>query len=539
MAIIGLSRTFLEILEGIKQQCDACKAITEIASKCADNVQKIKVLVKTMRDGAEVLQNTPRISTALNQRREDFNAIVRSLEKMKEATKPRHPFGYTKKFIKAQGWEKEIGNILKEIFHLRNGVETIVTNYDVAIIAGWNPKVSVRAEATQKKKLGREDKNKETVSFNNRTKTTMAKLSDASRTALHRRGYLDRLSLPEALFRASLNVHPKERKSHIELLQRSAELLHPAANDTIGRYYKQGYGVERNNDIALYHFKVASSRGHSCAMIRLMEHYELTNDRRNLMKYIKMAGSIPLQRPYWDVYVKYAIEYGFQGNRSVQPMIGASQYESAFSQSLCYFFGVGVAKSNLKAVDALRSFDSASYEVSYDFISDRLHIKSCHFTLFYCKIFSSMREYLDFLFQGNQFLPFLTLSYGTQIYSPKEWERYAVGAANSHCVEAHVFLAVHYHSMDPHKNKREVKWHLQIAAGAGHSEAQSIYRQLFRETVSVSTRERLTEGRHCGIQEKGRHWPRAKQSEKNSENLRKNRVAQASKKHVLATKFIY
>ena len=66
-------------------------------------MQKITVLVKTMRDDAEILQDTPRISTALIQRGEDFNAIVTSLEKMEEATKPAHPIGHTKKFIKAQG----------------------------------------------------------------------------------------------------------------------------------------------------------------------------------------------------------------------------------------------------------------------------------------------------------------------------------------------------------------------------------------------------------------------------------------------------
>ncbi len=385
-----------------------------------------------------------------------------------------------------------------------------MTSYGVAKIAGRKPKVSARTETTQRKELGREDQNEETVSISNRTQTTTEKLSDASQKAFRRYCCLDRLSLPEALFRASLNVRPTERKCQIELLRRSAELLHPAANHTIGRYYKQGYGVERSNGMALYHFKVASSRGDFYAMVMLMEHYELTNDRRNLVKYIKMAGIKPLERPYWDVYVKYAVEYGFQGSRRVQPMIGASQYESAFSQSLSYFFAVGVTKSKSKAVDALRSFDSVSYEISYDVISNRLRMKSCHFTFFFCHIFSSIREYLDFLFQGNQFLPFLTLSYGTKIYSPEETERYALGAGNSHCIDAHVFLAAHYHSRDPHENKREVKRHLQIAAAAGHSEAQSIYRLLFRGTVSVSTRERLTEGRHRGIQGKRRHWPRAK-----------------------------
>ncbi len=61
--------------------------------------------------------------------------------------------------------------------------------------------------------------------------------------------------------------------------------------------------------------------------------------------------------------IQIAIEYWFIAIQLLQPLIGAEELESEFQQSICYFFGLGVPKSNSRAIDAFRSSDFSSYNV--------------------------------------------------------------------------------------------------------------------------------------------------------------------------------
>ncbi len=107
-------------------------------------------------------------------------------------------------------------------------------------------------------------------------------------------------------------MHFTDLRCSIQLLQRSAELLHPKALYVIGTYYQLGYALERNLDITVSHFQVASSRRQIYAMIELMQHYHRRNDKRSLLKYLEIADDKAMQRHYWVQCAQYAIEYGFE-----------------------------------------------------------------------------------------------------------------------------------------------------------------------------------------------------------------------------------
>ncbi len=116
------------------------------------------------------------------------------------------------------------------------------------------------------------------VSYVDRIQMTMVKLTDANKRALDRYGNLQELSLPDALYEVSKFVSGTGGSCYIQLLQRSAELLHPKANYDMGTRYKYGHrGVDRNLELAVFHFRVASSRGRLNSMIALIAHYHDDN----------------------------------------------------------------------------------------------------------------------------------------------------------------------------------------------------------------------------------------------------------------------
>ena len=148
-------------------------------------------------------------------------------------------------------------------------------------------------------------------------------------------------------------------------------------------------------------------------------------------------------------------------------MIRASQVLSAHGQS--NILNYPTPESNEKAIETLPKFDSGSYFVHSDGDnSTGVRIGLHDFGWFFPDDF--LHEYPNFLFQSNQFLPFVIWSYYTDIFSPREWKRCALHAANKGCIDAHIFLAEYYSSSD-HRNDREMKRHQRIAVDAKHSQA--------------------------------------------------------------------
>ncbi len=540
MSMITVTSTAATILGAIKRRCGASLAIVELAGKSDDLVNKIRELLKTLEDGAQVPYDTRGISTALNHRREEFDAVLKNLEKMNRRTKRTHPADRTEKFIMAQGWAKKMEAIHAELVEMRSGVENIVSIWDVAKLVTKDEEI-VTVDATKKRGSGesaeRWKQHSEIEITGSRSVTvdqclmTMVKLNDANKEALNRYGRLGVLSLPDALFEASMFVSGTDEKCEIELLQRAAELLHPRANYRIGFGYKHGLGVKKDLDLAVSHFQVASSGGDINSMISLISHFDRDNESQSALKYIKMASGVTMDWLHWFVFVRYQMAYSFESTELVQPVLCANQAEYALQQSVCHFFGLGVPKSNQKALDALQAFDFTSFgtglevAVSNLLVTDWVPVVISRY-LFrstnqnYGKIFGN---YADFLFNENQFLPFLLFSRSNATYSRRKFIRNALHLANSDCVDAHIFLAEHY-SLNYSKNEREIKRHLRIAADAGHFDAQSAYRQLFGGRARAPKGVSLTEQREDGKQRGERNQSSAKTSETNKEDLHRKRT---------------
>ncbi len=540
MSMITVTSTAANILGVIKRRCGACQTITQLANRCEELVDKIRILLKTLEGDAYVPCDTRRISTALSLRREEFDAILKNLEKIKRRTKRTHPVDRTEKFIKAQGWAKNMEAIYNDLVHVRNGIENIVSNWDVVQFVATKFEGVATIDATKSDESGNwkhhatsARKGSGTVNFVDRIQTTIVKLTKANKEALNRYGNLDELSLADALFEASLFVAPTDETCFIQLRQRSAELLHPASNVWMGRAYKYGFMMEKDIKSALFHFRAASSRGDISSTMELIGHYNHEHDTKNLFKYVKPTSSMATKWINQILLNYYPIGYNFEDGELEQHLITESQSLYALGQSYAYFFGAGRPMNDEKAIEALPSFDSGSYSVQFDAEnSTSLDICLHHYGCDYRNEF--MHEYLDFLFESNQFLPFLIWSYYTDIYSPQHWKRRALHAANNRCVDAHIFLAEFYSSFD-HRNEREMKNHLRIAADAGHSQAQSMCRQLFGKRTHVCKGVKRDERKLVDNQEKETHSPHSKQSEKEGDT-RKRRARRASNKYGAVTK---
>ena len=67
-------------------------------------------------------------------RRDEFDAILLALEKMNRRNKLTHLLGRMEEFIQAQGWGKKMEMVYKDLAHMRNGIETLVSNWGVVIL---------------------------------------------------------------------------------------------------------------------------------------------------------------------------------------------------------------------------------------------------------------------------------------------------------------------------------------------------------------------------------------------------------------------
>ncbi len=180
-------------------------------------------------------------------------------------------------------------------------------------------------------------------------------------------------------------------------------------------------------------------------------------------------------------------------------LIDEIQSECVFQQSIYCFFGADAPKSNRIAIAALQLLEHASFyeDLMVDNRNEsRMHRRYLWDHLQFNSVSNSytdaVRNYANFLFEENQFIPFLIFSYNNPIYSPKQWESYAHLLANGNCVEAHVFLAYHY-SWDTNHCASKIKQHLRVAADAGHSDARSMYRRVFGENMSTPNGVRVIE----------------------------------------------
>ncbi len=251
--MITLASTAARILRMVKCRCGASQAIIQLTSRCVDLVEKIRKLLKTLKEGAQVPHDTRGISTALNLRREEFDAVLSNLEKMNRRTKRTHPIDRTEKFILAQGWAKKMEAIHDDLVHLRNGIETIVSSWDSAQFVGTKVEEIATIDVTNKKQPGSREQHMEIdmmgdggTSYGDRIKMTTVNLTDANKAALNHFGNLDKLSLPAALFQASQALCYSDKTSRIQLWQRSAELLYAGANYRLGLFYRNGQCSKRS-----------------------------------------------------------------------------------------------------------------------------------------------------------------------------------------------------------------------------------------------------------------------------------------------------
>ncbi len=502
--------------------------------KCADLVHKVRELLKTIERAIQVPHEACGISTGLNYRREEFDAVLKKLEKMKQRTKRTHPLQRTENFILAQGWAKQMEAIHNNLVHLRNGIETIVATWDVGqFVVTKVVEEIVTFEDAKNKEMGRQiatwNKHQEsetavpaTLNYVDRMQMTIVKLTEANKSALNQYGNLQKLSLPDALLEAYWNALDIDETCRIQLLQRSGELHHPGASSCMRFYHKWGLnGLEKNVDSAGSHWHVASSHEDVFSTFELMQHYDQENGNKMKSKYIKMASNLPLDWHNCLRCMLFAIEHGQENTQLLQSFIEANQYAGAFQQSICHFLGFGVPKSSQAAIDAFQSFDSNFYfgYIDHDNLN-RLSIMNAYWFWLYERLnnmgslrITTIRNCLDFLFKSNQFLPFLILSFKNPIYSTKKWKRCALHAANNGCVDAHIFLAEYYANRDRPK-ECAMKLHLRIAGDAILVNARRVCRQLFEENGSVSKGVWIEEEKRSGNQSNQEYRSHEKQSEK-------------------------
>ena len=366
-----------------------------------------------------------RISTALRLRREEYDAVLKNLEKIKRRTKHTHQIDCTEKFIKAQGWAKNMEAVYNDLVHLRNGIENIVSNWDVVQFVAAKFEEVVTVDVTKKEESRRSEHRWErevigtgSLNYVDRIQLTMVKLTKANKEALNRYTNLDELPLPDALYHAGDLVIDTDETCAIQLVQCSAELLNPLANSWMGNAYKYGYIMKKDINSALSHFKAASSRGETLSTMELMAYYQDENDRQNVSKYVKtfrrMAPDWADQILGWINPVEHS-----SGNGEVeQHLIRESRSMCALDQSYLHFCGLCVRKSNQNAIKALPTVDSGSYSIQFDPENTAsfgicFRTRPHHHSWYYPRHF--VRKYLDFLFESNQFLPFFIWAYEIDI----------------------------------------------------------------------------------------------------------------------------
>ena len=237
-SILASTSSALNILIAIKHRLGGGSVtLAEQASKCADLVDEIRKLLEVQNEDVQLPQNTSEILTALNRHRDEFDATLKNLQKMNQRITSTHPTDRTKKFILAQGWAKNMAAIYTNLARVRQDILDIVSNCDesqfvvlkgeeIAVIDVTKNEEPEGIEQQAESEIG-----SGTLNYVDRIIMAMVKLTDANKTALIRYGNLDKLSLPDALYQASFRVDPTDKMCSIQLMQHSAELLHPEARN--------------------------------------------------------------------------------------------------------------------------------------------------------------------------------------------------------------------------------------------------------------------------------------------------------------------
>ncbi len=266
--------------------------------------------------------------------------------------------------------------------------------------------------------------------------------------------------------------------------------------------------------------------------MELMDYYRHENDKKRVLKYIKMASTMSLPWREWIRYVQYAIEYGSASNQRLYPLIEANQCEYALQQSICHFHGLGTTKSNQKSVGALQKFASAPFYVGLEVLdSNRISIRDIdYFWVYqipesaYMLSKTAVQNYADFLFKANQFIPFPWIArFISKLFSCLS------NASSSLPILACTFPRLFSEAAMSGWGLACPWRHLRIAADSGNSDAQFMCLRLFGRRASVSKGVKLVEKKRDGKQEKEKRRPRGNQSEKNKEDSRKKRNKRASR----------
>ncbi len=144
------------------------------------------------------------------------------------------------------------------------------------------------------------------------------------------------------------------------------------------------------------HFWAASKHGEQNSMLQLIAHYDKENDKRNVLKYVDTAARAGLQWKHYIQCYRYPTGHEFKNGEIEGTLVGASQPLGALLESMCYFFGVGSPQSRQKAADALPTFGSNSYTVSFDAGNpDCFSIRPDYYRMIYEN--GTWGWYLDFL----------------------------------------------------------------------------------------------------------------------------------------------
>ncbi len=133
LPMITVGSAALSLLGIIKRRCGASQEIKGLVNRCAKLVCKIQELLKTLEGYSNIPPDFRLISTSLRHRREEMHEILMSLDEMQRLTERTGLYGRTEKFIMAQGWAKKMDAVHTDLHQVRNGIENIVSNWDLAI----------------------------------------------------------------------------------------------------------------------------------------------------------------------------------------------------------------------------------------------------------------------------------------------------------------------------------------------------------------------------------------------------------------------
>ncbi len=200
--MITATTTVANMLGMIKRRCGASQAISELASKSTELVGKIRELLMTLEEGSQGLPDKIGISTALNNRREEFVAGLQNLENMEGHTKCTNAIDRTERFIMAQGWAKRMEAIHNDLIHLRAGIETIASSWDVAKLV-LNVKKTVANDLAEMMESSRFTVRREQHGEKNSSHTTMVDHAGGNEMPFKWYGNPNSLSIPNQQCEAS------------------------------------------------------------------------------------------------------------------------------------------------------------------------------------------------------------------------------------------------------------------------------------------------------------------------------------------------